>query len=108
MNLLQQLIAAAREGRSLDTAETAPAASPVDADYAAYLAEFARIEAARPVCKRCGGHGYIRGYEHINGGRCFRCDGYVRGTEKPLTYRAWVAERAAQLDLGGFEVMVQE
>jgi RecJ-like exonuclease len=27
------------------------------------------------VCPKCGGKGTIKGFEHIEGGRCFMCDG---------------------------------
>ena len=26
-------------------------------------------------CSRCGGSGHMSGYQHVQGGVCFRCDG---------------------------------
>lgn len=33
----------------------------------------AKAEARRASCPRCGGTGKLPGYEHIEGGRCFKC-----------------------------------
>lgn len=32
------------------------------------------------TCPRCGGHGIIKGFEHINGGRCYLCSGKKEAT----------------------------
>lgn len=33
-------------------------------------------------CPKCGGTGFIHGYEHVDGGRCFKCGGSGRGSSK--------------------------
>jgi hypothetical protein len=36
------------------------------------------------ACRRCGGSGHLRGFRHVDGGRCFRC--HATGTDpKPVT-----------------------
>jgi hypothetical protein len=51
-------------------------------------------------CRRCGGSGHLRGFGHVDGGRCFRC--HASGTDpKPATeyapsVRAKLDERAAR------------
>lgn len=30
-------------------------------------------EKGKKVCKRCNGFGFIPGYAHVEGGRCFKC-----------------------------------
>ena len=49
------------------------------------------------ACRKCGGEGYLAGYEHIEGGVCFMCggSGYHPHTWKELTpeYAAKLAER---------------
>lgn len=48
-----------------------------------HLRRSARERAAREailrdhgkVCNRCGGAGYITAFEHVEGGRCFKCGG---------------------------------
>lgn len=48
-------------------------------------------------CQKCGGTGYIRGYEYIEGGRCFKCggDGHGHRIEKEYTveYQEKLIER---------------
>lgn len=39
-------------------------------------------------CPRCGGHGWLTGYEHVEGGRCFQCGGSGRGSIK-VTVRTY-------------------
>lgn len=109
MNLLDALLAAARQGRSLDLPD-APAAvpAPVDPEYAAYAAEVEAANAKRASCKRCGGLGYFPEYAHRNGGACFRCNGEAVRPEPVKSYREWLACRAEALGLDGFDVMVQD
>lgn len=49
------------------------------------------------ACPRCGGEGYVHGYEHVDGGRCFQCggSGWHPHSWKELTpeYAAKLAER---------------
>lgn len=47
-------------------------------------------------CPKCGGKGYIYGYEHVSGGICFMCGGTGQ-LEKPKTYRVLTPEYAAKL-----------
>lgn len=48
-------------------------------------------------CPKCGGRGYIYGYEHVEGGRCFKCGGtgYYGHSWKEYTpeYAAKLEER---------------
>jgi hypothetical protein len=99
-SLLDQLIAAARKSAELKLAP-APAVDPA---YEAYKVELAAADAARPVCSRCDGMGYLRGYEHVAGGICFRCGGHKHEAWQPLSYGEWLVDRANALGLGGFPV----
>jgi hypothetical protein len=48
------------------------------------------------VCRKCGGKGYLYGYEHIDGARCWRCG--TRGFEsKPYTWKVYTPEYAQKL-----------
>ena len=40
------------------------------------------------VCRKCGGTGYLNGYEHIDGARCWRCGGDIRSNKELLIERA--------------------
>lgn len=44
------------------------------ADNDALLAEIADLAETRKNCSRCGGTGHIPGFNHVEGGRCFRCN----------------------------------
>lgn len=98
MTLLDVLLAAARAPKPV-------AVAPVSG-YAAYVAAFEAAEAARPVCRRCQGTGYLREYAH-NGGVCYACGGYVRAAAVPMTEAEWLREQAIAAGFGGFDVMVQ-
>ncbi len=110
MNLLDALLAAAREGRNLDlddaTAAAAPA--PIDPAYTAYCAKVEAGNARRTACKRCGGLGCFPEYAHRNGGACFACGGNCLRVEAPLPYRDWLKAQAEAAGIAGFDVMVQE
>ena len=41
-------------------------------------------------CRKCGGEGYIRGYEYIEGGICFKCGG--SGKEPTYTWKEYTPE----------------
>ena len=41
-------------------------------------------------CRKCGGEGYIRGYEYIEGGICFKCGG--SGKEQTYTWKEYTPE----------------
>ena len=49
-----------------------------------------------PACPRCGGAGYIPGYEHVEGGICFMCEGSGEG--KGRTWKEYTPEYAAKLE----------
>lgn len=108
MNLLQRLMAVHTAPASV--ARIAAAAVPAaDPDYIAYLAQVEAGNARRAkACKRCGGAGYLREYAHINGGRCFNCDGASTRVDPAMSYAEWLRNRADSLGLDGFDVMVQE
>lgn len=109
MTLLEVLIAASKSGAPAHAdSDLVEAPAEVDPAYTAYVAELARANAARKICKRCGGAGYLNEYAHINGGRCFRCDGAVHTDWVPLDYTEWLRDRANALDLGEFPIMVRE
>ena len=109
MTLLERLIAAAREGRSLDLDNApAPTPAPVDAEYSAYLAQVEAGNTRRASCKRCGGLGYFPEYAHRNGGACFACGGQCLRRDTPMSYREWLTARAEAAGLDGFDIMVQE
>ena len=46
-------------------------------------------------CRKCGGKGYLHGYEHVEGGVCFRCGGH--GHEAEYTWKEYTPEYAAKL-----------
>jgi hypothetical protein len=106
MNLLDQLIAAARNGQSLSlpaAAELAPAAPATDPAYLAYCAEVDARNARKACCPRCHGRGHFPEYAHRNGGACFRCNGEAARPEPTATYTDWLDLRAAEL---GFDFPV--
>lgn len=50
-----------------------------------------------PRCPKCGGRGYIYGYEHIEGGICFMCGG--RGlSDRGTTWKEYTPEYEAKLE----------
>lgn len=52
---------------------------------------------ARPPCRKCSGPGKIDCYRHVEGGRCFRCEG--RGYEdRPEVIKLYSADDNARLD----------
>jgi hypothetical protein len=67
---------------SITDADLAAASVVLDAARAADAAIARRVTAAmggaqgvRGNCPRCGGLGKIHGFEHVQGGSCFRCFG---------------------------------
>lgn len=46
-------------------------------------------------CRKCGGKGYIYGYEHIDGARCWNCG--TTGIEETYTWKEYTPEYAAKL-----------
>ena len=48
------------------------------------------------VCPKCGGSGHIRGYEFIEGGRCFLCEGSGRHVTHWKEYTPEYAQKLAQ------------
>jgi ribosomal protein L37E len=106
MSLLAKLIAASAQ--PLTAPSLAPVAPAPDPAYAAYVAAVEAGNRKRAACKRCGGQGYLREYAHINGGVCFSCGGNAARPHPVMSYAEWLAERAAELELDGFAVMVQE
>lgn len=46
-------------------------------------------------CPRCGGSGYIYGYEHVEGGICFKCNGSGRYEH---SWKEYTPEYAQKLD----------
>lgn len=50
---------------------------------------------ASTVCRKCGGTGYLIGYEHIDGARCWKCN--ATGREKMYTWKEYTPEYAAKL-----------
>jgi hypothetical protein len=51
---------------------------------------------ASNVCQKCGGSGYIHGYEHIDGARCWEC-GATGRVSKPYTWKVYTPEYAQKL-----------
>ncbi len=51
---------------------------------------------ASNVCRKCGGKGYLYGYEHIDGARCWRC-GATGREDKLYTWKVYTAEYAQKL-----------
>ena len=47
-------------------------------------------------CRRCGGKGYLYGYEHVAGGVCFKCGG--NGVEKMYSWKVYTPEYAKVLE----------
>ena len=47
-------------------------------------------------CRKCGGRGFINGYEHIDGARCWEC-GATGFASKPYTWKEYTPEYAAKL-----------
>lgn len=47
------------------------------------------------VCRKCGGTGYLYGYTHIDGARCWRCG--TTGREKPYKWKVYTPEYAQKL-----------
>lgn len=45
-------------------------------------------------CPKCGGSGHIYGYEHVEGGMCFKCRGTGMGSQ---TWKEYTPEYAAKL-----------
>ena len=52
-------------------------------------------------CPRCGGTGWIRGFEHVEGGRCFKCGGFGISSKPQYRceYTPEYAEKMAQKKL---------
>lgn len=48
------------------------------------------------TCRRCGGHGFIQCYGHVEGGRCFECGGSGI-TDHPETIKVYTPEHDAKL-----------
>ena len=48
------------------------------------------------VCRKCGGTGYILGYEHIDGARCWKCN--ATGKEKPYQWKEYTPEYSKVLE----------
>lgn len=46
-------------------------------------------------CRKCGGSGYLYGYEHVAGGVCFKCGG--TGIENSYSWKEYTPEYAAKL-----------
>lgn len=46
-------------------------------------------------CRKCGGTGYIHGYEHIDGARCWDCG--ATGIENTYTWKEYTPEYAEKL-----------
>lgn len=51
---------------------------------------------ASHVCRKCHGTGFIRGYEHIDGARCWEC-GATGHVSKPYTWKEYTPEYAQKL-----------
>lgn len=51
---------------------------------------------ASNVCRKCGGKGYLFGYEHIDGARCWRC-GATGREDKLYTWKRYTPEYAQKL-----------
>lgn len=47
-------------------------------------------------CRKCGGVGYLNGYEHIDGARCWNC-GATGREDKPYTWKVYTPEYAKKL-----------
>lgn len=41
-----------------------------------------RATCVETTCPRCDGHGWFRQFKHVDGGRCFRCNGTGRAIRK--------------------------
>lgn len=46
-------------------------------------------------CRKCGGNGYLNGYEHIDGARCWQCA--ATGIEPTYYWKEYTPEYAAKL-----------
>ena len=46
-------------------------------------------------CRKCGGTGYLHGYEHVDGARCWRCG--ATGKENTYQWKEYTPEYAAKL-----------
>lgn len=51
---------------------------------------------ASNACRKCGGKGYLYGYEHIDGARCWRC-GTTGKENKAYTWKVYTPEYAQKL-----------
>jgi len=49
-------------------------------------------------CDKCSGKGYIRGFEHVAGGRCFRCAGTGLWISRQERDRIVAERRQAEVD----------
>lgn len=47
------------------------------------------------VCRKCGGSGYLPGYEYIDGARCWKCG--ATGRENPYTWKVYTPEYEQKL-----------
>lgn len=48
------------------------------------------------ACRKCGGKGYLYGYEHIDGARCWKC-GTTGRAQRPYTWKEYAPEYAQKL-----------
>lgn len=46
---------------------------PIYRSYRSFMAE--QSDGYAQICSRCGGSGYLPQYNHVEGGRCFKCNG---------------------------------
>lgn len=51
------------------------------------------------TCPRCGGTGHLHGYEYVQGGICFKCNG-SGVVEKPRTIKVYTEAHGAKLKAG--------
>lgn len=51
------------------------------------------------TCPRCGGTGHLHGYEYVQGGICFKCEG-SGVVEKPRTIKVYTEAHGAKLKAG--------
>lgn len=51
------------------------------------------------TCPRCGGTGHLHGYEYVQGGVCFKCNG-SGVVEKPRTIKVYTEAHGAKLKAG--------